>query len=75
MYTFTNTRSGPTTSTKATTTSTSTSPYVAQTEFSNTIDNIIKYLLANLDCKHAKQDAKFTKTVSEQDEKFDTQLD
>ena len=57
MLPFTNTRSGPTTSAEATKTSSLNSPYVKQTDFATTISNTTKYLLANFDTKHTKQDA------------------
>ena len=66
----TNTHSGPTTSTEATTTPTSTLPYVKKNDFPITIANTIKYLLSNFDNKYTKQDAKFKETISDQDAKF-----
>ena len=65
MSPSTNARSGPTTSTEATTITTSPSPYVTQNDFSTTITNTIKYLLANFDDKNAKKDAKFKETIEE----------
>ena len=75
MYPSTNTRSGPTTSTKATTTSISTSPYVTQTNFIITIFNTIKCLIANFYDKHAKKDSNSKETIAYQDAKFDTKFE
>ena len=55
--------------------STSTSPYVTQTNIDTTIPNTIKDLLANLDDKHSKQDTKFKETIADQDEIFDARLE
>ena len=58
-----NTHSDRTASTETTTISTCPSPYVTQTYFDTTIDNTIKYVLANFYDKHAnrisKQDSRF----------------
>ena len=63
MSPSTNTRSGLTISTEATTIPTSTSPYMIQTDFATTIANTIKYLLANFDDNYTKQDEKFKETI------------
>ena len=65
MSPSTNTNSGPTNSTEATTNTTLVSPHVTQTDFSTAISNTIIYLFANYDDKHAKQDAKFKETIEE----------
>ena len=63
MSPSTNTRSGLTISTEATIIPSSTSPYMIQTDFATTIDNTIKYLLANFDDNYTKQDEKFKETI------------
>ena len=75
MYTSTNTRAGPTTSTEATTTYTSTSPYVTHTDFDTTIVNVINELLSKFDDKPTKQDSKFKETIADQDAKFDAKFE
>ena len=50
-------------------------PYVTQTDLDTTITNTIKDLLENLDDKYSKQDARFKKTIAEQDAKFDAKSD
>ena len=51
---------------------------MTKTNFFTTIANIIRYLLANFDDKHAKQDAKFKtiieETITDQDASFDVKL-
>ena len=64
MYPYTNTRSGPTTSTKTTKTVPLDSSYVTQTDFSITS----KYLLANFDDKFKES---IKETIAYQYSKFD----
>ena len=68
MYPSKNTCSGPTTSTKSTTTSPSNLPYVTQTDFATTI----KYLLVNFYDKFKEY---LKETIVYQDTKFDAQIE
>ena len=63
MYSSANINSGLAISTQATTITTLPFPYMTQAEFDTTTAKKIKYLLANFDGEHSKQDANTKETI------------